>query len=159
MNKVFYTNQLYSPEDIEDILASLPEYELSAKTKNVQYYSVPCGFDIETSSFMNGDDKVAIMYEWTFGIDGYIIIGRTWGEFIYLLDALKRHFKLDNDKRLLIGVHNLAFEFQFIRKWFKWDKVFSIDKRKPVYAVTDGLEFRCTYILTNLTLEKVQSRN
>lgn len=47
-------------------------------------------------------------------------------------------------------------DFQFIRKWFKWHKIFAIDDRKPVYAITnEGIEFRCSYILSGLNLETI----
>lgn len=152
----FYSNKYYSPKDLSSILKSLPRYNSSRKSNNQpEYIEIPCAFDIETSSFYEKNEKRAIMYEWTFGIDGYIIIGRKWSEFINLIDELKKFFRTRNNRRLLIGVHNLAFEFQFMRKRFKWDKVFSIDKRKPIYAITDGIEFRCTYMLTNLSLAKV----
>ena len=123
--------------------------------KKASYYRIPCGFDIETSSFYEDGEKRGMMYEWTFGIDGYIIIGRTWNEFIECMNDLIEFFHLNGKTRIMIGVHNLAFEFQFMRKWFKWDKVFSVDLRKPAYAITNGLEFRCTYLLTGLKLEKV----
>lgn len=152
----FYSDKYYSPSEFTSILKSLPEYKTSRKADNKPaYLEIPCAFDIETSSFYENEEKRAIMYEWTFGIDGYVIIGRKWSEFIDLIKELQRFFKTNKSRRIIIGVHNLAFEFQFIRKRFKWDKVFSIDKRKPVYAITDGIEFRCTYILTNLSLAKV----
>ena len=53
-------------------------------------------------------------------------------------------------------MHNLAFDFSFFRKWLEWKNVFSLDNRKPVYAVTiDGIEFRCSYLLSGYKLEKV----
>ena len=51
-------------------------------------------------------------------------------------------------------VHNLSYEMQFIRKWIEWEKVFAIDERKPVYAISKmGIEFRCSYILSGYSLE------
>lgn len=156
MQQIFWENKYFSPDDFDDILSRLPSYELEGSTKSkTRYYKIPCGFDIETTSFYSGDKKRGIMYEWTFGIDGYIIIGRTWEQFIVCMNKLSEFFHLNERERILIGVHNLSFEFQFMRKWFHWDKVFSVDKRQPVYAITDGLEFRCTYLLTGLKLEKV----
>lgn len=58
--------------------------------------------------------------------------------------------------RLVVYVHNLSYEFQFIRKHFEWYKVFSIDTRKPIYAITStGIEFRCSYILSGYSLAKL----
>ena len=102
------------------------------------------------------NDKRSIMYVWQLAIDGRVIMGRTWDEFIELMDYITEELATSKYQRLLIYVHNLAFEFQYIRKLFEWEKVFAIDKRKPIYALTtSGIEFRCSYILTNYSLEKL----
>ncbi|MFW3388004.1 UNVERIFIED_CONTAM: DNA polymerase, partial [Kocuria sp. CPCC 205274] len=63
---------------------------------------------------------------------------------------------LGSDKRLVIYVHNLAYEFQFMRKYFEWEEVFSIKERKPIRALTvDGVEFRDSYILSGMSLATV----
>lgn len=98
-------------------------------------------------------EKQAIMYVWQIAINGRVIIGRTWEEFSELLRQISNHFSLSPDKRIIIWVHNLAFEFQWIKDIFEWEKVFAISARKPIYALTKtGIEFRCSYILSNLSL-------
>lgn len=160
-------NETFKYNDISYILENIEEYLNVIKVKKnegdhketIEYYNIPCAFDIETSSFYTKDGnenrKTAIMYEWTFGIMGYVIIGRTWGDFISLLDKITSLLGLHHNHRLIIYVHNLAFEFQFFRKYFTWDNVFALDERKPVYAVTNtGIEFRCSYILSGYSLAK-----
>lgn len=116
--------------------------------KKNEYYNIPAAFDIETSSFYQGEkkpeNKRAIMYIWQFGIWNYVTTGRTWNEFINLLSALKKILSLNETRRLVVYVHNLPYEFQFIRKLLEWDKVFILSVRKPVYAISDGIEFRCS---------------
>lgn len=116
--------------------------------KNIEYYNLPSGFDIETSSFYHGEKKAenkrAIMYIWQFGIWNYVTVGRTWDEFKKFISVLRRVLSLGETRRLIVYVHNLPYEFQFIRKHFEWDKVFLLDERKPVYAITNGIEFRCS---------------
>lgn len=131
--------------------------------KGVSYFNIPCAFDIETSSITefsqlnNGiTDKSAIMYVWQLSINGEYIMGRTWEDFKYVYNKLVEHFSLNEKQRLIIYVHNLSFEFQFMRKHFTWLKVFSLDKRKPIQAVTvDGIEFRCSYMLSGFSLAKL----
>lgn len=138
----------------EFIEISLQEFNICRKQK-VEYINIPCSFDIETTSFfrLNGKEKVAIMYEWTFGINGLCIIGRTWEQFILLINFLSEKLELCSTYRLMVFVHNLAYEFQFMRKYLEWEKVFAIDNRKPVYALTtNGIEFRCSYILSGYNL-------
>ena len=101
--------------------------------------------------------KYSIMYCWQFAIDGKVIFGRYWDEFIELIDLLTEY--TSKEKRTIIYVHNLAYEFQFIRTLLKWHKVFSIATRKPIYAITEsGIEFRCSYILTNYSLAKLSEQ-
>lgn len=121
----------------------------------MKYFDVPAAFDIETTSFIDSEGrKTAIMYEWTFGIFGEVIIGRTWEEFEEMMRQLADALDLNENKRLLIGVHNLEFEFQFLQRRFSWSKVFAVKERRPIYAMTDtGLEFRCTFLLSGYKLE------
>ena len=133
-----------------DIVANLIRGDMkTVKKRKVWYYDIPCAFDIESTSFYDGGEKVGLMYVWQFGINGHVFIGRLWDEFIELLDKLRDEFDISVDTRLVIYVHNLAFEFQFIRKLFDWFNVFCIDSRKPIYATNCyGFEFRCSYLLS-----------
>lgn len=99
------------------------------------------------------------MYEWTLCLSGYIIIGRTWEDFIDVCKRICSFYNLSQDNRLIIYVHNLSYEFQFIRKRFEWYKVFSLDKRKPIQAVSNcGIEFRCSYYLSGYGLAKLSDQ-
>ena len=62
---------------------------------------------------------------------------------------------LDNKRRLVIWVHNLAFEFQFFRRFVNVIDGFYKDPREPLKVVIDGgIEFRDSYALSNMTLQK-----
>ena len=52
-------------------------------------------------------------------------------------------------------VHNLAYEFQFLRDICTFKEVFARTPRKPIkcYADNLGIEFRCSYLLTNQSLK------
>lgn len=120
-----------------------------------EYLNIESAFDIETTSTIYNGEKSAFMYVWMFGI-GYgndVFYGRTWEEFLSLCELLGAYFDLHENKRLITYVHNLGYEFQFMRKFFNWDGVFSIDERKPIKALCDmGIEFRCSYILSGYSL-------
>lgn len=122
------------------------------------YINVPASFDIEVSSFTYIDNntgetkKAATMYIWQLGLNGTIIYGRTWTSFKLTIDLLVDYLSLSPQFRLIVYVHNLGYEFQFIRKMFTWDKVFAIKQRRPVYTLTGGLEFRCSLFLSNYSL-------
>lgn len=58
--------------------------------------------------------------------------------------------------RLIIFIHNFSFEFQFLRKYFKWLSVFATASRNPIKALTSyGIEFRDSLILSGYKLENV----
>ena len=103
----------------------------------VQYYNIPVCFDIETSSFMDQNEKRSCMYIWMFSIDDNIIIGRTWEDFLYLCDELVKRYSLHwKFRRMVIYVQNLSYEFQWICHYFKWQKVFALDNRIPLSAMS-----------------------
>lgn len=169
-------SKIFSPSEIEKVLKiSVNSSMIVGNKKGIYYYNIPCAFDIETTSFYvdeNGavidyaekmkrkqlipdynPEKRATMYVWQFGINGNVIIGRTWKQFFTMLDKIAELLRLDEKKRLMVFVHNLAYEFQFMCKWIKWHKVFSIDLRKPIYAITENfIEFRCSYLLSGYSL-------
>lgn len=128
--------------------------------KKVEYFNIPVSFDIETSSFEDYQgNKTAIMYVWAMDMCGNSFIGRTWEEWLDFLSLISEYLETNTNRRLIIYVHNLAYEFQFIRKYFSWSKVFALDTRKPVYALTEsGIEFRCSYLLSGYSLEKLGSQ-
>lgn len=147
-------DRFYTLEEFKDYLTNL-KYKLVQKTTRDEttYLNLPSTFDIEVTSFYEGEEKRAIMYAFTLGINGISILGRTWDDFSMLINLLVETLSLGDSKRLIIYVHNLAYEFQFLRKRFNFTKVFSISERTPVYALTDiGIEFRCSYILSGYSL-------
>lgn len=146
------------PEDFSIILSELTKSEkvFAKKNKergNVNYYNVPASFDIEdTSTYIDGK-KAAFMYIWQFSINGKVILGRTWEQFIELIGKLSEYTDFNN--RLIVYVHYLSHEFAYIQTFFNWESVFCKKERDPIYALTDsGIEFRDSYILTSKSLAK-----
>ena len=130
--------------------------------KGVSYANIAAAFDIETTSFFHtcgNDVKQAVMYIWMFAVEEIVVLGRTWDDYFSFLDSLSTALELNSKKRLVVYVHNLSYEFQFMRKWQTWEKVFSLDERKPVYALnTIGIEYRCSYILSGYGLAKLSDQ-
>ena len=151
---------IYYPEQIkilcDDIKTNL-DYKITKKRKGAYVYNIPCSFDIETSSFYEGKEKRACMYMWSMSIAGLVIIGRTWEEFINVLEVIKEEFKLvPNERHMIFYIQNMSYEFQWCKNWLDWLEVFSIDTRKPIQALTSlGIEFKCSYVLSAFSLAKM----
>lgn len=155
---ILHDDVTYYDDVSNDIEALFKNVSMKKRKKwKMEYYDIPVCFDIETSSFYDHGEKAATMYIWMFSIDDNIIIGRTWDEFILLCDKLVSHFSLHPKfRRMIIYVQNLSFEFQWFCQRFTWQKVFALDNRIPLTALTDkGIEFRCSYRLSGYSLEKM----
>lgn len=149
-------NKFDKLSDFKDYVSNL-QYKVIKTNKKINYINLPCTIDIETSSFYdNAGEKVGLPYAFTFGINGHSTLGRSKDDLLNLLSFVINALKISNDNRLLIYVHNLSYEFQFFMKWFEWTSVFAINDRTPAKAITfDGLEFRCSYLLSGYSLELV----
>ena len=158
----FQSTRIYTPDEIEEMIElSMTDVRKVTKRRHkktsIHYYNCSCAFDIETTSFIDSNnEKSATMYVWMLGINGLCMMGRTWEEFIDVINSIIEILGLDENNRIVIGIHNLGYEFQFMRHYFEWENVFSVDIRKPVYAITkNGIEFRDTLILSGYKLETV----
>lgn len=99
-------------------------------------------------------DYGAIPYIWQFSIDNTVLYGRELSEF---RNVLKTISDLSGDAQAFIFVHNLAYEYAFLRETLKDDinEILLTEARKPLYFNAFGnIQFRCTYRLTNLSLAK-----
>lgn len=119
------------------------------------YYNIASGLDIETSSVYVDGKKTSFMYVWAFGLgENNIYYGRNWSELYEVMEFLENEFSLFDKTYFVIYIHNLGYEFQFMRKYFEWERVFAIDERKPIRATTTmNIEFRDSYILSGYSLE------
>ena len=162
---------IYELKDLTQFLSTINTKDI-IKSKDKIYYNLAMSFDIETSSFYedkngviytNDDyrklkntvkaDKKAIMYIWQFAIEENVIIGRTWNDFLYFCKKLYDFLNL-KERYIVVYVHNLSYEFQFICKWFTWIDIFADSERKPIKATTDThFIFKCSYRLSGYSLE------
>ena len=156
----------YSKTDWKKISGDLKDKWIQSKRKRDKkafFCNVAMGFDTETSSFKvlekdeKGNDivlKRACLYLWVFGICSKLYYGRTYDELYSFLDSLKKALKLSAKRKIVVYVHNLAFDFQFIRTHFHVSDIFAREERKVIYAEIDEcIVFKCSYILTNKSLD------
>lgn len=165
-----YFDALLQDGTTEEYIAYLPEaFPLSdIKTERLNmkkgkkdkiYFKDFATFDIETTTYL--DDNYTpprpkgFMYHWQMCIGGICCYGRVWEEWVSFMDMLQ-HLCLKHSAILVIYVHNLGFEFQFIRQCLlQWGtvEVFAPQTRKPLTVrVGDVFEFRCSWKLSNMSL-------
>lgn len=135
------------------------------KRKCEEYLQTFGVYDIETTTIYKGHAPEwvvapwAFMYHWQMDVGGYLITGRTWEEWLEFFDRLEEVLHFNGNKQLVIYVHNLGYEFQFMRDflehYFDGFSVFASKARQPITVQTGrGVQFRCSYKLTNMSLEK-----
>lgn len=128
------------------------------KLKKRAYKNLVCAFDIETTYL--SDVEQSIMYVWQFQLDEYItIIGRTWDEFLEFTRCIADELK--GNTYLVVYVHNLSYEFQFISGIYNFipDEVFAVDSRKVLKCeMFNHIEFRCSYLQTNMSLDQFTTK-
>lgn len=113
-------------------------------------------FDIESTTYYDApnDRYRGFMYIWQMTVHDIDCYGRTWEEWINFVNKLRDCV----DGTLVIYVHNLAFEYEFMFRILEMEygklDIFAVKSRKPLVVRVAGLEFRCSYKLSNMSLYK-----
>ena len=98
------------------------------------------------------------MYIWQFQYDDNVTIyGRTWDEFRQFIKQLNDTL---GDDTLVVWIHNLSYEFQYLKSVLDFgdDDIFAIDDRKILKCTYKQIEFRCSYLQTNLSLKSLTNK-
>ena len=161
---------IFTLNQCSEFLATIDTTKI-IKSHGSYFYNIPMSFDIETTSFYEDKNgvvytneqfeqlkkpvkasKKAIMYIWQFAIENNVIYGRTWIDFIYFCRQLYNYLNLEK-YFIVVYVHNLSYEFQFICKRFKWLDIFADSERKPIKATAENhFIFKCSYRLSGYSL-------
>lgn len=123
------------------------------KNSKWQYKDIITAFDIETTRIPDIEQSVMYVWQWQFG-DDITVVGRSWDEFIGLCMRIRPHMQ---GQRLLVFVHNLSYEFQFLRGVYAFgpDDVFAVKPRKILKCEMFGfIEMRCSYLHSNMSLDE-----
>lgn len=137
---------------IIEALEDLPRKAGNQRTKKRPVYKdAVCAFDIETSYIKELD--AACLYIWQFQLDeACTIIGRTWKEFTGFISGINE--RLGDNIFIVVYVHNLSYEFQFMRSLFSVspEDVFVVKSRRVLKWICGHIEFRCSYLHCNMGL-------
>lgn len=148
LNKIHFNVQKAKKENVStDILTFDIETTNAFLTKDNHVIPYTKG---KSEEYWNELTPLSICYIWQFSFNDKVYYGRTLEGFKAVLDDLP------TDINFIIWVHNLSFEFQYLRNFLHFDKVFARTKRKPIYAECSeypNVTFRCSYTLTRLSLD------
>lgn len=129
--------------------------------KNTKTLNTVSAFDIETSKIVIDGEQHSFMYIWQWKLLDWVVVGREWWEFKVFLERVQEAIR---DKRLIVYVHNLSYEFQFLKAIVDFKelndkgkrRVFAVRNRKVLRAeVSDTIEFRCSYLQSNMSLARM----
>lgn len=126
------------------------------KNKGKSYLDIVTAFDIETTRLPDMDQSIMYVWQWCFA-DRYCVLGRTWDDLLLFVEQLQ----LAAGKRtLVVFVHNLSYEFHFLRGVldFETKDVFCIKPRKILKAGIPGIEYRCSYLHSNMSLAEYTAK-
>lgn len=146
-------------EDFDfNIMAALPDLPRGSGNQRTRqklryYKAAVCAFDTETSYIEQIDRQT--LYIWQFQIDEALtVIGRTWSAFLTFWQTACDILE-EQDKYIVVYVHNLSYEFQFMRSLFhvEPDDLFCVKSRRVLRWICGRFEFRCSYLQTNMSLD------
>lgn len=124
-----------------------------AKAENRRVYrDIVTAFDIETTRLEDVEQSIMYIWQWHFYGIG-TVFGRTWDEF----NEFCRRIVEISDIWLVVYVHNLSFEFQFVSGIYNFEpeEVFAVKSRKVLKCDMMGVfEFRCSYLHSNMSLDE-----
>lgn len=126
------------------------------RNRKIDYISDFITMDIETSTIgRQTDHPIAFTYSIAVYVADICILLRYWKEYNILIYKIRNKLGLTRYKRLVCYIHNLPYEFQFMRDFIKVDDLFAVQPRKVVKFYSTGIEYRCSYKLTNMGLAKL----
>lgn len=132
-------------------------YSMNKNARSRKYVDCICAFDIETTTI--DEIEQSIMYIWQLQINDLTVIGRTWEEFHNACLSMVKDLK--KNEYMVIFVHNLSFEFQWLSDVFRdtIKNVFCMDSRKVLkFDILDHIEFRCSYLHSNMSLAEYTNK-
>lgn len=152
-----YYKRFMKEANLNKLIYAPTVYKQKGRTKYGLIKEIATG-DTEVSSIpqvIDGKDAgVGLLYIWCVYVAGYFVYGRTVDEFHDFCLFLYKKCNINYKRRLVMYLHNLEYDWQFLQAAFKKPEVFATDKRAVLYAYAYGIEFRCSYKLTNMSLDK-----
>lgn len=114
--------------------------------------------DTETSHNHDIENPIGWVYQWAFRFAGDIVVGRKPSELIECFNKLIRFYELGKERKLIIYVHNLSYDWTYLVDWLEEEygkgKTLAIRSHHVISYTNDYFCFKCSYMLSNKSLAK-----
>ena len=128
--------------------------DLQRNHKIIKYATTYATLDTETS---NDGAAYGWVYQWAFKIGRTYIYGRKPSEIVRLLERMAERYRLADDKRIIVYIHNASYDLQYLKHYLRqYDPTinfFAINSHTILICDILGFRILCSYKLTNMSLD------
>lgn len=129
----------------------------ASNPKKPKLLKFPIFLDTETSHNHNEDDPVAWVYQFAMKFGSLYLVGRKPSDLIEWLDFIADGMGLNESNKIVIYVHNLSYDMQYLKNYliehYETFNVLALKSHKILQVETDFFVFKCTYLLSNRSLD------
>lgn len=160
MSRVFYSFEEFE-RGMDWNALNYSTIHTGSKRRGRNNSTVICSFDTETTSVIDAKHKASYVYAWSFDIYSngthYTMLERDINKLPALLELIQ-YVVLKKSKQknvsVLVGVHNLPYDFTFISKLLPITTLFAKSKRQPLMFDTGIFHVVDTLAISGMSLEK-----
>lgn len=142
--------------------APLPILKFKGVQRNhkiIKYATNYATLDTETS---NDGEAHGWIYQWAVKLGGVYIYGRKPSEIIELITRIAERYELNEEKRIIIYIHNASYDLQYLKHYLKqYDpsvSFFAVDAHTILICDILGFRILCSYKMTGLSLDALSKR-
>lgn len=139
----------------------MPVRFVHKQRSKITYSDKPMFLDIETSHNHDPDNPICWIVSIQVLFDDTYHLFRTPEEFIEYISDLSKRMKLSTERRLVIYIHNASYDLSYllpyIQKYYPGKEerhCIMHGEHKIIQYYQGGLEFRCSYLLSGVSLER-----
>ena len=139
----------------------MPVRFVHKKRSKITYSDKPMFLDIETSHNHDPENPICWIVSIQVLFDDAYHLFRTPEEFIEYITDLSKRMKLSTERRLVIYIHNASYDLSYllpyIQKYYPGKEerhCIMHGEHKIIQYYQGGLEFRCSYLLSGVSLER-----
>ena len=142
---------------VDECAAVLPRLRFLTKRRNKRSFLYATDYSVLDTETSHDGENAGWVYQWAFRLADMYVVGRRPSEFIRLLEVLRDAYGLSGMKSIIIYVHNLSYDFQYL-KWYLhgYDPnitAMATDAHSVLIVDVFGFRFLCSYKLSGLSLD------